>query len=69
MILIKKINYNEKHFRKRTSKQKNDYLKAQEKLLKQYTLNNILKNNHPINKLQKKIWLKKIKIYQKYNKL
>ena len=43
MVLIKKINYDEKHFRKRTSKQKNDYLKAQEKLLKQYTLNNILK--------------------------
>lgn len=53
MILINKINYNKKHFKKRTSKQKNNYLKAQEKLLKQYTLNNILKNNHPINKLQK----------------
>ena len=56
-------------FTSELKKWKIDYLKAQAKLLKKYPLNDTLSNNHPINKLQKEFWQKKIKIYQKYNKL
>lgn len=56
-------------FTSELKKWKIDYLKAEEELLKKYPLNDNLSNNHPINKLQKEFWQKKIKIYQKYNKL
>jgi hypothetical protein len=45
-----------------------DYLKAEEELLKKYPLNDNLSNNHPINRLQKEYWQKKMKILKKYNK-
>lgn len=56
-------------FTSELKKWKIDYLKAEEELLKKYPLNDNLSNNHPINKLQKEFWQKKIKNYQKYNKL
>ena len=56
-------------FTSELKKWKIDYLKAEEELLKKYPLNDNLSNNHPINKLQKDFWHKKIKIYQKDNKL
>lgn len=56
-------------FTSELKKWKIDYLKAEEELLKKYPLNDNLSNNHPINKLQKEFWQKKIKIFQKYNKL
>lgn len=56
-------------FTNELKKWKINYLKAQAKFLKKYPLNDTLNNNHSINKLQKEFWQKKIKIYQKYNKL
>ena len=45
-----------------------DYKKESEKILKEHPLEeNILSNNHPINKLDRKYWKKKEELYKKYN--
>lgn len=46
-----------------------EYKKKEKELLKKNPLDNTLSNQHPINKLQKEFWQKKIEIYKKYNKL
>lgn len=56
-------------FENELNKWQQEYEKEEKKLLKKYPLGNTLSNQHPINKLQKKFWLKKIEIYKKYNKL
>ena len=56
-------------FENEMKKWKEDYIKAEKNLLKKYPLNDNLSNRHPINKLQKVYWQKKILIYKKYNKI